>query len=653
MRSFMVVSAAIGASAALCPASAQQQPSTAQQLFDAAAALEAKADWAGARAGWERLEQAAGRNKRTRAVARLRKGNALYQLGELDAAVTALRASLADLPAIDPTLRADRHQAHLILGRVAEDGLDYATAAGEYAVAEKLADTPAQSLGALLRLAATQTFIDPAAAAAALDRADSTAAQIKVDRQVGALLARQRALLLLNQGEFSGARAQAERAVKLLGGLTLKSNLEDIAARGDAALALLLAGQPDEARKYMAYTGAGRVPGGFGPGAEMKAPDCGGEAGLKPSDVAVVEFSIGENGQVVYAAPVYAAGGPGVALEFARAAREWSWTPEQAKALPPFFRNRARVEMRCSTAFERPSITDFLWEDLAGWLESKGATRPEGTGSDAALAAGYRAALSAAEAAGADRVATVPLLYQLAINAVVSREESNAFARRALAIATANGAPPTARLLLDLLVQRSEDAETWNNNRYTRRLAALAANPVYAGDPRARAAALLLLADALPGQGGREQLQGVASDTRLANNDPLRVGALIRLASLEQQAGKPELARAAFAQSGLAADQCALVDKTPKFLGANNGANAFPREAILWGFEGWVQTEFDILADGRTRAVRATLSYPPFVFSGAGEKVFKSARFEKTFRPDGGLGCGALSQRVRFLMPGS
>ena len=150
---------------------------------------------------------------------------------------------------------------------------------------------------------------------------------------------------------------------------------------------------------------------------------------------------------------------------------------------------------------------------------------------------------------------------------------------------------------------------------------------------------------------GRAHLQTVAGDTRLAANDSLKVGALIRLASLEQQAGKAELARAAFAQSGLSADQCALLDKTPKLLSAGNHSSAFPMEAARWGFEGWVQTEYDILASGSTRSVRAILSYPPFVFSSAGEKVFNTARFEKTFRPDGALGCGAQPGRVRFEMP--
>lgn len=631
---------------------AQQPPPTAQQLFDSAAALEGKGDWAGARAAWQKLEDASVRNRRTRAVARLRKGTVLYQLGQPDAAVAALRAALADLPATDPTLRDDRYQAHLILGRVAESSLDYAGAARDYAVAETLTDAPDLKLAALAGVAATQTFLDPAAAGVALDRAEALLTPAKATPAVQAAIARRRALLFLNRGDFAGARKSAERAVKLLGGLTERVDLQDVAARGDAALAALLGGDAENARKYMAYTGAGRVPGGFDPGARMRPPFCGGEAGLKPDDAGVVEFSIGADGRITYAAPIYASGGPDKAIEFARAAREWSWTPEQVKELPAFFRNRARVEMRCSTAFERPSVSKFLEGDLAAWLAQKGAPLRDAEGADAALVSGQRAALSAADGTSNPAAAIGPL-YQLATNAVVGREESNAFARRALALATAAGAPATARLALDLIVRRTEGAETWRDARLRARLRALAGDPSYAADPRARAAARLLLADAESNDRARAPLDAVANDAALPASDPLKVGALIRIASLDHADGDTAAARAAFARSGLSADQCALVDKEPRMLRASAGASSFPTEALRWGFEGWVQTEYDIAADGRTQSVRPVLSYPPFVFSDAGARVYRTARFEKTFRPDGGLGCGAQPGRVRFKLPGS
>ena len=144
-------------------------------------------------------------------------------------------------------------------------------------------------------------------------------------------------------------------------------------------------------------------------------------------------------------------------------------------------------------------------------------------------------------------------------------------------------------------------------------------------------------------------LQQVADDQRLAANDPMRVGALIRMASLQQQAGDTATARATFDRSGLAASQCAILDAPPRFLSAGG---TFPDEAMAWGFEGWTRTQFDVGADGRVLNQRAVLSYPPFVFTKARVQTIAGARYSKTFRPDGGVGCGGLSHSVRFKLPG-
>jgi outer membrane biosynthesis protein TonB len=174
--------------------------------------------------------------------------------------------------------------------------------------------------------------------------------------------------------------------------------------------------------------------------------------------------------------------------------------------------------------------------------------------------------------------------------------------------------------------------------------------PAYANDSKARSAILLLIAERTESRSRRAVLlQQVADDKGLAANDPLRVGALIRLASLQQQAGETATARATFERSGLAASQCAILDAPPHFLSAGG---VFPNEAMAWGFEGWTKTQFDVDADGRVLNQRAVLSYPPFVFTKAGVQTVAGARWSKTFRPDGGVGCGGLSQQVRFKMPG-
>ncbi len=626
---------------------------TVQQDFDTAAALDAKGDKPAALAAWQKLEARTKPGSRSRGVALIRKSAALFKLDRSDDAVTAARAGLALLPASDATLAEDRWRANYDLGIIAENALDYAGASDSYASAETAAETPDLKVASMLALANTKTFTDPAAAEAALARADALLKPLKTDGKLKALVARRHAILLLNRGAYEPARAYAVDAVKQLGGLTSQTDVTDVSARSDAAIASLLAGKADDARRYMAMTGAGRLTKGeFDPAVQMAVPPCGGEADLRPADMAVVEFTIGDDGVVSRVSPIYAAGGGAVALEFARAVRDWSWTPEQVKALPAFFRYNVRVEMRCSTAFERPSITKFLDADMATWLESKGLALPtEERGADAVAVVRQRAALAAAEAkSGANSLAALPPLYQLVNNAVVGREESNVLARRALAIAEAQGAPPTARLPLDVSVRQTDSADNWKDEVYARAMAPLLSVPAYANDSKARSAILLLIAERTESRSRRAVLlQQVAADKGLAANDPLRVGALIRLASIQQQAGETATARATFERSGLAASQCAILDAPPHFLSAGG---VFPNEAMAWGFEGWTKTQFDVDADGRVLNQRAVLSYPPFVFTKAGVQTVAGARWSKTFRPDGGVGCGGLSQQVRFKMPG-
>ncbi len=649
--SMAAIAAAIVQMAA--PAIAQAPATTVQQDFDAATALDAKGDKVAALGAWEKLEARTKPGSRSRGIALIRKSAALFKLDRSDDAVTAARTGLAVLPATDPTLAEDRWRAYYNLGTIAQNALDYAGASDAYASAEAAGETPSLKASAMLALAETRTFTDPAAAEAALARVDALVKTSPADAKTKAMIARRHAILALNRGAYEPARIYAIDAVKQLGGLTSQTDINDVSARSDAAIASLMAGKPDDARRYMAMTGAGRLTKGeFDPAVQMDVPPCGGEADLRPADMAVVEFTVGDDGVVKDVSPIYAAGGGAVALEFARAVRGWSWTPEQAKAFPAFFRYNVRIEMRCSTLFERPSIGKFLDADMATWLESKGLSLPAGErGADAVAVVNQRAALAAAETkSGANSLATLPPLYQLVNNAVVGREETNVFAKRALAIAEAQGAPASARLPLDISARVTASADSWKDGAFTRAVTPLLSMPVYANDPEARSAILLLIAERTNARNRRAVLlQQVADDQRLAANDPMRVGALIRLASLQQQAGDTATARATFDRSGLAASQCAILDAPPRFLSAGG---TFPDEAMAWGFEGWTRTQFDVGADGRVLNQRAVLSYPPFVFTKAGVQTIAGARYSKTFRPDGGVGCGGLSHSVRFKLPG-
>ncbi|USU12985.1 hypothetical protein NF701_03770 [Sphingomonadaceae bacterium OTU29THOMA1] len=650
MKTVMAALALTGTLAGM--AGAQQAGTrTVQQDFEAAAALSAGSDRPAALAAWEALEKRVATRPRSHAIVLVRKSAALLALDRRDEAVAAARAGLAGLPAAEAALREDRFKAHLNLATIFQYGIDYAGAVVAFQSAEQEAQTPGEKLGALRGLIQTATFTDPAAAAAAAARADALIATVKVDAALAADFASAKAVLALNRGDLPRATAESMTAVKMLGGLTSKTDTRDVAARSNAAIALLLSGRKESARRYMAMTGAGRVPSGsFDMGAAMTPPDCGGEAGLKPADMAVVQFSVADDGTVLVAAPIYAAGGSRVALAFAQAASRWSWSAEQVKAMPPFLRYNARVELRCNMAFERPSVSDGLMADLIAWSAARGAPIADEPDNPAQALPAQRAALAAAKTRG-DPGASLPALVALIRSPVVSGEETAALARTALAIAQAGKAPATAQLALDLDARLSGSADVWKRGEYRRLVMPLLTQAPYAADPQARAAIRLLLADAERSRSGKTAsalLDEVAGDAALPTNDPLKVGALIRLASIAQQRGDEAEARAAFARSGLSAGQCALIDKPPRILRAGG---TFPQEALSWGFEGWTETQFDIGADGKVVNSRAILSYPPFIFTQAGAETASTSLFSRTYRPDGGLACGASTRRVMFRIP--
>jgi hypothetical protein len=384
----------------------------------------------------------------------------------------------------------------------------------------------------------------------------------------------------------------------------------------------------------------------------MTPPDCGGDSDLRPDDIAVVEFSIGDDGTIVYASPVYASRGGKVALQFARAVRGWSWKPEQVKALPAFFRYRARVELRCSTEFPKPSLLDYLDKSLAKWLEGRGVDIPlKHDGADAALLAAERKELVDLEKVkGMDSLALVPILHLLSRNTVLEIAEGAGFAQREAAILAANKAPAMARLSADLKGWQSKNSDSWGGRRYFRILEAAAASGPYAEDPEARAVLRLMMSDASRGfdkERSLALLDQVATDAAVPAENGFKVGALIRKASILTQRGDLAAAKAVYAQTGTTADQCSLIDSSPRLVGVGG---TFPDEAKMWGFEGWVSVQFDVGADGRTINQRAVISYPPFIFTKAGDDTLKTARYEKAFRPDGGIGCGGVTQRVRFTM---
>lgn len=642
-----------GALAAGGAAAQETQPKlTVQQAFDQASALDESGTPAERLAAWEALEPRMSGNKRNVAIVRLRKARALGGLGRRDEAVAMARLGLADLPVSDGTLRADRTRGLLLLAAIAEAALDYPAAIEGYHAADAVAVDPMEKLAVLFGLIKTQTFVDPAAAARSVIEAERLAASVKVAPNVTAELRRLDAERLLNAGDSKTAQTKASEAVRLLGGLTMKTGLDDVRVRSDVAIAALLNNREDVARQYLAMTGAGRLPKGQFAIEDIAIPDCGGEADLKPADMAVIEFSISDDGRVLDSEPVYSAGGGRVALEFARIARSWFWAPEKIKDMPAFFRYRMRVEMRCSTGFERPSIFTYLNASLGSWLSSKGVEPPPfASGVDSVVLTKLHNELQTMEKRdGAASPALVPVLLQIAGSPVASRAERFASAARADDILTRAGAPATARLAATLQVEQNRGAEM-DRRKTVAQVDTLLADPAFANDPEARAALHLFAASVVSGKSGtvRSHLEAATKETTLATGNPLRASAWAQLASLEQASGNKTAARDAFVTSGLDATQCALVDQAPRILAAGG---TFPDEALRWGFEGINVVQGDIDAEGKFHNQRVVFAYPAFVFDQSSKQVFARARFSKTYRPDGGLGCGGNTQRVRYSIPG-
>ncbi len=645
------------AAAGMVPAAASAQTATTvQQDFEAATRLADAEDWNAALSAWDALERRTANNPRSRSLVRLRKAGALLALDRRDEAAAAALAGLEAIPTDDASLRRDRYDAHMVLARIAQSALDYASAFEQFGAARALAADPTQRLATWWGMVETGTFVDPVAALAVDGDYAAVSEGVSISEELKGQLLTSRAQLYLNLGRNEDARRMAREAISALGGLTSRTELNDVAARSMAGLAALRLGDRDDARRYLAFTGAGRATrGSFSAPTQMQPPPCGGDTGLQPDDVAVIEFSVANDGSVLTTSPIWASRQGDAALVFARAARDWSWTPEQFEKLPPFFRNRVRVEMRCSTAFQRPSLSGYAQDALTAWLLSQGAPPIAIDGSQARAVAALRPQLAGLERGGkAASLDAVPVLYALATNAVTGREESNGWAERMAAILKDAGAPPLARLAVDQIRWTTADADRGASKHYREALHSALSDPIYAADGEARGVIALMLSDAMP-SGDRDTARlyatRVADDPALPANHLLKVGALIRTASLDFQEGDVEAARAAFEKTGLSAEQCALLDATPQLRRANSSSSDFPREAMYWRMEGWTRVQYDIDSSGDSQNARVVLAYPPFVFSESGAAVMDGAQFEASFRPGNTLGCGGTMTGVNFQLP--
>lgn len=651
-----MLSILVAMQAVVAPAPAAE---TVQAQFDRASAAYAAGRWDEALSGYQALEKrlSSGKNPTSLALARLRKARTLDKLDRSSEA----RAILAEnLPVVaaKPQLSAEAYDAASVLGVIAYKDLDFPGSAAAFETALRLAATDGERIAVLPLLSRALMFdadgrsVDYAEQAITLARADKTIPKEKL-----AELQTMKARALLNHGDPKAALAAAREAIRLLGGLTLKSSLTDIASRSDAAIAAMLIGDKESARQYLAYTGAGRITQApFAVAMEMRPPSCGGPDDIRPTDSAVIEFGILPEGTVAYAVPIYASRPGPMAAAFARAARDWVWKPEAVAKIPGFYRALTRVELRCTNSFETPSILALLGNDLAIWLTQQRLQPAPARGASAPEIATLRAELDRRRAiAGANGLQLVPIQLALGASPVVPFEEARGWLVDASDALTRAGAPVAARAFVDILL-----ANVGTDNRKVRermdKLEAVLARPEVAAEPRAASAIRLLDVEwngaAMPAARRADLLKTVATDARLPERDPLRVGAWVRLASEQARANDLAAARVSFDQSGLSAAQCALVDATQAMTRSGASSSDYPMEAMRWGFEGWVKAEFDIGADGRTLNQRAIIAYPPFIFGQATVGITTDTRYQQTYRPQGALGCSSKTINVQFVIPG-
>lgn len=620
-----------------------------QQAFDQATAAYDAGKWPEALTAYTELEQRLTKPGRSLAITRVRKGIVLRQLARNDDAQAALTTGLAQLPAPDKSLDLDRYQGNLALGQ-AQEALHQPLAALEaFAAAQQLAPDDLARISAIMGQARIDTFIDPAQALVLTDQAIilSKAVPDRNKRFAGQLhTIRGRALL--NLGQFVKARSELNEAVTLLGGLTTRVGVSDLAARSDLAIAALLAGDSAAAKRYLAYSASGTLDQGFERGANMQLPDCGDTTGLRPDDVAVVEFSIADDGTVGYAMPVYVSR-PGLAsIEFARAVALWSWAPAPLAKIPPLLRSMNRVEVRCSLSSERPPVQALFDASVRTWFTAQQLDSVLPSGNAAADLVRIREGLRQRRAAGAGPLALAPWLFALDHNRAAPTADRVAAKSAWASAVSAAARPPMVRAAAGLALADAsiKPSSHWSRDRALKVAAAslpLIDDAVIAADTRAADTLRLRLADdeldVRNYAAAKPLVQAVIADPRLPDGDPLHAAALLRASAIALAAGDLPGARTAFEQSGLSEAQCSLIDASPAVVRKAGGIADFPPEAITWHISGWSNTEFDINADGTTANVRATIAYPPFVFDKPTVKIFERTRYTASYRPGGGIGC--------------
>ena len=317
---------------------------TIQQDFDAAQALLDAGKAAEARNAFTALLTRFSPTSRGKAASlvRARLGNLMLATGDPDAAEAVLTAALPGLTGAGERDMAERGVTAFDLGRAREMSgrLDSAAISYRAALASgAFAPGSAEDVAARVALARTLIWAKPAEARALLDALLALPpATFGKNKDQRALLETLRGRVELNDNQPGEAKRWFTIAARTAGGATThKVSVADVRIRGDLALANFRLGKMDEVQKFVALSGAGQLLSeGLATASEMPLPACRPLTGLAPDAVAVVEFSIADDGRTTGVTPVYASRGSGTSASesdegpealFTQVVRDWSWSP--------------------------------------------------------------------------------------------------------------------------------------------------------------------------------------------------------------------------------------------------------------------------------------------------------------------------------------
>ena len=667
LTSIVVLAAAAAAQTptpAPAPAPARAVGSSLQSRFDAATQAADAGDCTRAIGLFQALQDSGSLKPSTIAAAAtsVRKGRCMVDMGDEIGGEAAIRAGLPQLEGKAADFGAELSETYFALGTTAFHRFDFALARDWFRKALPLTSDTGRTRALAMLARATAFDPGPEPLAYADEGLRLVAAQGKPGRQAEAAFHTLRGRILLNRGETQAAYAELKQALALSGGLSLDNvSLSEVSMRGDLATTALLLGQKDAARNYLLYTGQGRLEKSpFASGKSMFAPDCGEVSGLSPQDFAIVEFSIAGDGTVAVVTPIYTRGGPRVAAAFARVVRQWSWTPESAKAIPQFYRTATRVELRCSNAAgPRSNQRAPLTKRFTDWAVPIAAVPADGVFDTADTAVALRRKLAASQAAS-DPAGIAAAAGLLAIGSATDNVEAAQLLVTAIASAGANTVPREVRaalLVFQTMIPQdmAQSSGTRPGPRNRAAMRALLQDPAIAADPLAAATLRIEIASSdwkYPAPADADALlAGVADAPDLPLHHPLRQVAQLELADHAARRGDLPSAQAWFTKTGLTEEQCALIGTVPAMTrtGANSGQ--YPQEALRYGFEGFIKLEYDVSADGRAINPRAIIAYPPFVFTDSAKVMASGMRFETSYRPAQGKACSARGDMISFVIP--